>query len=185
MNNRIDPIPLLEWTCKPLDRNRSLELVGEISVLGRGAHDLQHIDSVLGCLTWVGRHAEPNATQDGVPLLTLFLEGWETLGLWEFHRRPRFPVPGDPPWDDEGQTCFWELPAACLLARGANPFVPDPQGRTPFEQAVNLGSVNLVDQMLRHPTCPDPTRWPLIRNPTAPTETPAPALLPPSNERLN
>lgn len=82
----------------------------------------------------------------------------------------KLPLPGDPPWDGQGWVEAWALPAAALIARGADPFEKGPDGTCAFARALQLGSAALVDQMLRLPHAPPVDQWPLIRTPGSPTE---------------
>lgn len=62
----------------------------------------------------------------------------------------RLPLPGEPPWDGTGVAEGRELPAATLIARGADPFAVDDEGVRPWDLALaqpGFGAVLL--QMVR------------------------------------
>ena len=115
---------------------------------------------------------------DGTPLLVHLLSNWDEHFAddyggddpwWSIHAlsgatpsRAQLPLPGEPAWDGAGAVEPWELPAALLIARGADPFAAAPDGTTAWELAHALGAPGLVDQMLRHPACPPPAQWPWV-----------------------
>lgn len=62
----------------------------------------------------------------------------------------RLPLPGDAPWDGTGSAEGWELPAATLIQRGADPFQADNQGVRPWDLALSCkGTRAVLLQMVR------------------------------------
>lgn len=127
--------------------------------LARSSVEVHHAE--LNLLLARVHQADPDLKgPDGTPLLTALLAGWGNL--WNTYlgdyrdNRPLalLPLPGEAPWDRQGEIQAWELPAAALIARGAHPFEEGPDGLRPWDVAVQTGAAAVVDQMLRHPACP-------------------------------
>lgn len=100
---------------------------------------------------------------DGTPVLVHVLQGWGRQHNPFPHTKPpfaRLPIPGEAPWTGTGNVAPWTLPAALLVARGADPFEVDAQGASGFSTAVAMGASALCQQMLRLPHAPQPAQWP-------------------------
>lgn len=78
------------------------------------------------------------------------------------HQIAHLPLPGEPAWNGEGYVEPWALPAALLIARGADPFEKDAEGVSALSRALMLSSAALVDQMLRLPHAPAVDEWPKL-----------------------
>jgi len=119
---------------------------------------------------------------DGTPLLVHLLSNWDEHFAddyggddpwWSIHAlsgatpsRAQLPLPGEPAWDGAGAVEPWELPAALLIARGADPFERGPDGRSGFGMAIQVNAMALLTLMLRHPRCPPPAHWPSVQAPS-------------------
>lgn len=158
------PIPPSWGEFKP---SESLSLHRVATLARRGEKNLRdELNALLE--TAEHPHLQPESrTEDGATALGLACSGWEdtirdTEALWgqtsqryRNHQLPvaRFPLPNQGKWDGSGLAAPWELPAAALIARGADPFAPSKKVM-PWRAAWDNGWPALVLLMLRCPTRP-------------------------------